>query len=448
MAEFDFGIGFRRLVLATAIRSSLLSECPGIFQAQHFGAGQPPSPLQRLAQLVETYAKENQNQRPGHATMDELVAKAAKRLKPQERQVFEAEWKAIRDCVVDDPAYVRSRFVRFCQEAALRTLLSQTAEAVSQAKEHGATIDIPAIARQLDGIAKIGVTPGRGVSWLNSGYNHWSPDQRKRVPTRLIGLDKVLSGGPAFGELFFILAPPKSAKTCMLLNLSKGAASRGHGVAFFSYEMRLPAMLHRTDRSAAKADRHTLETDLSSIMTTREGYSLVGGDIWMQEFQARKQGCEEAARIVERLRGEGREIDLVVLDYLNIMNATTAEKEKRHELATISREMSQLAKELDVVLWSAALVNRKAVNKLRITKDDIAEAFEVIAVLDGAVAICSNELLRAQGLRNLFAAALREAQDEVSAGTYTVDLDRMLFTYDAEASQAFANGGMDGDTSE
>ena len=120
-------------------------------------------------------------------------------------------------------------------------------------------------------------------------------------------------------------------------------------------------------------------------------------------------------------------MNVVVFDYLNIMSPARQERELRHQLPAISREMSAIAKELDVVVWSAALVNRKSVEKERIKKTDIAEAFEVVAVADGMIAICAPQELRQLGQRRLYLAALREEEDERDGGIYQLDLDRMTF---------------------
>ena len=74
MAEYGFGVPFKRKVVALAVRSDLLISAPGAFKAEHFGVvqGEPP-PLQRLARIVERFADAYSNQRPGIATMEELV---------------------------------------------------------------------------------------------------------------------------------------------------------------------------------------------------------------------------------------------------------------------------------------------------------------------------------------------------------------------------------------
>lgn len=232
------------------------------------------------------------------------------------------------------------------------------------------------------------------------------------------------------GESFYFLAPPKGAKTSFQLAVALGASRHRHGVLFVSYEMRARRVLYRADRALTRATRRQLQENPTVLERTVQGYRAMGaGEVYVLESVPQQQGaCEEAARWVDTLRKRGGQVSVVVLDYLNIMGSSRTEREKRHELARISREIHALAVREGVVTWSAALVNRQAVDKKVIRKTDIAEAFEVIAVLDGAVAICADAEMRAARLRRLWGTAFREAEDERSCGTYEVDLERMMIT--------------------
>ena len=257
----------------------------------------------------------------------------------------------------------------------------------------------------------------------------WQADDAgNHLSTGFEAMDTVLNGGPMVGEVFYALAPPKGCKTAFLINIALNASKVRKGVVFFSYEMMKDRMLMRMDRNMSRATKQELHNDITPLEKAIAGWRMAGAeDVIVHQFDARKQGCMEAQRVVESLRANGYPIDVVVMDYLNIMSGQTQEREKRHELAQISREMSALAKELQVRLWSAALIKKEAANKERIRKEDITESFEVISVLDGAMAIGGTREMREQKLRRVFASALREEEDERDAGLYRVDLERMHF---------------------
>ena len=148
--------------------------------------------------------------------------------------------------------------------------------------------------------------------------------------------------------------------------------------------------------------------------------------VWESPPQA-PRACEEIARRLDRLKSLGVEIDVIILDYLNIMGSSRQEKEKRHELARTSRDISILARQYDAVAWSAALTKREALDRDRVRKKDIAEVYEVVAVADGMTAIAASTEMREAGVVALWVVAMREAEDERGAGVYRFDRERGIF---------------------
>lgn len=432
LKSYDFGESFQRKIIALAVRSDLMVRAPSAFRADFFGSkSKTQSPRRRLARIVEDFAKEYRNERPGNETMDELVREEAARLKPEERASLEEEWREVRSIEVPDPRHVVDRVRWWARDAALANAIMTAADVVESVRRSGRQDDLREVRKVIDEALRVGETEGRGgFAWVFDDHSSlWLQDfSRRKVPTGFGSLDWALDGGPMRGEVLYMLAPPKGGKTASLLNMAINASRKRKGVAFFSYEMRKENMAMRMDRTVSWSTKQELRADPTRSVRAIEGLRSAGaGEIWIQEFVARQHGVEEAARIVEARRGMGQEIDLVVMDYLNLMTPAKTEREKRHELVAISREMAEMGKELDVVVWSAALINKKAYEKERIKKADISEASEVIAVADGLVSICAPPELASESKRRLFVAAMREEEDERDAGIYLFDRDRMVF---------------------
>jgi hypothetical protein len=88
--------------------------------------------------------------------------------------------------------------------------------------------------------------------------------------------------------------------------------------------------------------------------------------------------------------------------------------------------MRAMAQERNILIWTASQVNRKAVDKKIIRKEDIAEDFGKIAIVDGAVAICQTkeERLLKPARARLFVAANRDGE-EGGIAYVTIDYDKM-----------------------
>src|SRR3990167_10305527 len=97
--------------------------------------------------------------------------------------------------------------------------------------------------------------------------------------------------------------------------------------------------------------------------------------------------------------------------------------------------------------WSSDVcssdLRREAIAKAKLKKNDIAQVFEAIAIAHGVIGICAPEELVLQNLRNLYITALRDEEEDRSAGLYRVDLDRMTFRdtdYQEDTNDGVAEG--------
>lgn len=432
---YPFGEAFQRKILALAVRG-FLPRMSRSFHPRFFRTALGEStPRSTIAQAIWRLVKQYSSQLPSEEVVEEELRVLTNNLGESKSEAIWAEFEAVKNQNTDDYEIVLGKLNDWAKTESLAQFLFEIAPLVQEARERGESIDLREIRRRLDRIAEIDVSATEDRSGFLVGdfverAEAWvTPDFRPRIPTGFPSLDKALGGGPKTGECFYILAPPKGAKTCSLLNFAVNAARRGKGVAYFSYEMDYRDMLMRMDRNLSNATKQELNQSVKKLKRAIDGVRVATkkrGEIFVRQFVATKHGCTEAAHIVEKLRSTGMRVDVVILDYLNIMaSETLRDREKRHVLAAVSREMSELAKYLDVVVWSAALVNRKAVEKDVFRKADIAESFEVIAVGDGFIAVCGKREEVESGFRRLYVAAARDCEDEVFAGTYKVDLDRM-----------------------
>lgn len=420
--------GVQRTVLATAIRGDLLARFPGALAPELFG--QAKSPRSRLATLVLEY-HDKYAARPVLEVLGDRVQTTAQRLSPAERQALVEEWNWILNAPLpDDPAPLYDKVREWIEYRRMETALLEASELLQRGPD-----GMQAARDKLgEAIAPLTGISDRQTLWQYQGealtrLRLWraGEPQGEKISTGLGELDSVLSGGPTRREVFYFLAPPKGAKTAALLRVALGAARRQFGVYMVTYEMQALRMMLRMDRMMSRNSKEELREDISNLERALLGLQGAGGgEIWVEEKAPQQPlSVEAAAARVQQIRRQGGVVDVVVLDYLNIMGSSRNEREKRHELTRISRDMASLARQENVLVWSAALVRRESVNKQVIRKTDIAEAFEVIAVADGMIAICASPAMIENRLRGFYVTAAREEEDEKLAGYYRVDFARM-----------------------
>jgi replicative DNA helicase len=182
------------------------------------------------------------------------------------------------------------------------------------------------------------------------------------VPTGFATLDKNTLGLQP-GSLVVIAARPSVGKTAFALNVATHAATKASKrVAFFSLEMPSEQLALRILASEAKLDWRRLSQgqlnsyDWQKILT--HGDKISRSAVWLDDnFVLSPVELRSKCR---KLKRENGGLDLVVIDYLQLMHAPSdrASQSREQEIATISRSLKSLAKELECPIVALSQLNR------------------------------------------------------------------------------------------
>ncbi len=126
------------------------------------------------------------------------------------------------------------------------------------------------------------------------------------------------------------------------------------------------------------------------IEKTMESFKLHFGENTFKIFSHRI-GSATVADLEEELENEeqieGWIPDVVIVDYADIAKRDTSLNERRHQLSDIWEQLSGLAKERNVLCFTASQGNRGASGKTTLTDEDIAEDYSKVMIVDGLIGI-------------------------------------------------------------
>jgi replicative DNA helicase len=179
------------------------------------------------------------------------------------------------------------------------------------------------------------------------------------VPTDFAVLDEMTAGLQP-SDLVILAGRPSMGKTAFALNLAANAALRhGRSVGIFSLEMSHQQLFFRLLCSEARVDAHRLRTgrvnheDWQRIIKAYD--ALARAPIFIDDTPG--VGIMEVRAKTRRLKLE-KGLDLLALDYLQLMRGRSRYDNRQQEISDISRSLKELAKELQVPVLALSQLSR------------------------------------------------------------------------------------------
>lgn len=210
------------------------------------------------------------------------------------------------------------------------------------------------------------------IRQLLDAFLDQDPDEIERIELSAIrtgfsDLDTLLSGLKR-SDLVIVGARPSVGKSSFALGIARNAAiEQRANVAFFSLEMSSEQLATRLLSAEARVESTRLRMGQNTEMEERRVVAaaarLSEANIWFDDT-AMLTVAELRAK-ARRLAGEAKQLDLIVLDYLQLMQGENAggRENRVQEISYISRTLKGLARELDVPIIALAQLSRAIENR-------------------------------------------------------------------------------------
>ena len=267
------------------------------------------------------------------------------------------------------------RYAELVRERAVQRRLAQVATEIAESalapsgKEVGQLLDEAesrifeigeAGARGTQGFKDMKQELARVFQRLDQLYHSDNKSGITGVPTGLIDLDQMTAGLQP-GDLIIIAGRPSMGKTALALNFCEHVAMDiGMPVAIFSMEMSGMQLAARVLGSIARVDQHKMRTARLSDDEWQRLSQAMGklheAPVFIDETPA-LNALELRAR-ARRLKRQYSKLGLIVIDYIQLMSASSQGENRATEISEISRSLKAMAKELEVPVVALSQLNR------------------------------------------------------------------------------------------
>ena len=188
---------------------------------------------------------------------------------------------------------------------------------------------------------------------------HSNTKQKFSVPTGFYELDEML-GGFQKSDLIIIAGRPSMGKTALALTLARNAAvDHKIPVGIFSLEMATIQLIIRMLCAEGRLNAHLVRTGKlpteEGVKLSKNAHRLIESPLYIDDSPA--QSVLEIRAKARRLKAE-KNIGMIIIDYLQLMQGPANAESREREISHISRSLKSLAKELNIPVIALAQLNR------------------------------------------------------------------------------------------
>ena len=334
-----------------------------ILYAKHFDNIQHKILFQHISKYIAKY-----NFIPNYETLISLIK--YKEVGIQQEQLIELI-DIVSKYKHNDQKFVKEVSLEFCKRQGLKKGLLKAAKAWE-------VEDYDNISVIIGDSLKLGEPKSSGHNYLDDVEKRLVIESREPI-TAMEGLDNIIGGGLAGGELAIILAPTGGGKSMGLVKLASNAMLDGKKAIYYSLEMKEEKIGHRFDSALNNIPLKYVTEYVDKIRETSQYIKNKGGQLFIKEFPTGTASVNTLRAHLQSLeRDHGIKPDVIFVDYADIMKSTSEYSERRYNLTSIYETLRAMAMELNVPIWTATQANREAINSpkfdLRVISESLGKA--------------------------------------------------------------------------
>ena len=329
--------------------------------------------LKSFVQLIKGY-REKYGSHPSRDTMltilraeiddeDELIQK-------QMRDYFTRICSS--ETNVEGVDHIKEVALDFCKKQKLKEAMIKSVKLIQSSSYEE-------ISKIINDALKLGVDNNIGYEYLKDFEERFMIKARNPVGTGWKILDSLTKGGIGRGELGVVIAPTGAGKSMALVHLGAQAILDGLTVVHYTLELQETVVATRYDSCITGIDLNEIYGRKKDV---HEQIKNLDGKLIVKEYPTKSASTQTLRNHLEKLKRRGENIDMIIVDYGDLLRPIRYLKERRNELESIYEELRGMAQIFECPIWTASQTNRSGLNAEVITMESISEAFNKCFVAD------------------------------------------------------------------
>lgn len=329
--------------------------------------------LQVFVQKIFNY-KSKYGTHPSHETMKTIVrSQLENENEALQKQLREYFAKALADIrILESAEFVKDTALDFCRKQKLREAMIKSSTLLQKCS-------FDEISVLINDALKAGADSDFGYDYIKDFEKRFELSTREAITTGWEKIDRITNGGGGRKELGVVIAPTGVGKSMVLVHLGATAVKAGMTVVHYTLELADTVIAGRYDSCITGIRLNEVQdrkVDIKKSLDDLEGTLIV------KEYPTKTATTNTIRAHLEKLKQQGINPDMIIVDYADLLRTLSARKEKREELETIYEDLRAIMQENNCVGWTASQTNRTGLNQEIITMQAISEAFNKCFIAD------------------------------------------------------------------
>ena len=274
----------------------------------------------------------------------------------------------IQKAPIDGLAFVQEKALKFCKQQELQKAITKSQKIL----DSGEFENYDKLEELIKSALQIGENNKNIVDVFDDLEDLLKEDFRHPIPMGIPGIDNLLKGGLAKGELGVILAPTGVGKSTILTKIANTAFNLGFNVLqiFFEDNLKVIQRKHFTLWTGISPDDLPKHKD-DVIAKAKEIQNNSQNNLYLKKLASDTYTMTQIKSMVRKMIADGNPIDMIVLDYIDCIVPDKNLGDEWKSEGSVMRGYEAMSHELGVVSWTATQGNRSSISSEIVTTDQM-----------------------------------------------------------------------------
>ena len=338
--------------------------------------------------------------------------------------------KEIKEASFEDHLFIKEKTVKFCKQQELKKAIRK----VESILEKGEFESYDKCEEYIREAITIGDGDNGNLEVFHNLEEVLKDDFRHPIPTGIDGIDNLLNGGLAKGELGVILAPTGVGKTTILTRFANTAFNMGYNVLqiFFEDNPKIIQRKHFTCWTGISPQE--LSGNKEIVLQKADEMKKNGGRLILKKLASEEFTIAQIKNQIRKIMSEGVIIDIVVLDYIDCVIPDKSYNDEWKGEGSVMRKFEGMCHELNLVGWTAAQGNRASISSEVVTTDQMGGSIKKAQVGHVIISVAKTLQQKELGLATIAITKSRLGKDGIIFENCTFDNETLVIDTDSTST--------------